>query len=218
MGRFYALSPTLPVLTRVSRLPSRGGKRHGESRSEGGAGGGAGGGHTGGRAAWAAPADVATVVLHVVDLQKVPAGELADAQKTAARAYARIGVRLVWSAGSAAIAARDGALHLDVVILDAAMTANRMAPASALGAASREAKRAYIFYPQVVAHAMRNSGDPARTLAYALAHEVGHMLLPEYSHASDGLMRATTEGRIVNIPNFTSAQASTIQALLVSTN
>jgi hypothetical protein len=34
----------------------------------------------------------------------------------------------------------------------------------------------------VSAHATRTFGHPARALAYAFAHEIGHMLLPEYSH------------------------------------
>ena len=65
---------------------------------------------------------------------------------------------------------------------------------------------------------MRTNGDPATTLALVLAHEIGHLLLPEYSHAPSGLMRAHWEGRVDNIPSFIPAQATTIRMMLASAN
>ncbi len=79
--------------------------------------------------AMAAPPPVGTVVLHVTAYARVPASELADAEAAAAKAYARAGVRLVWTGGAAATAAPDGALHLDVLLLTAEMT-ERLRPAA----------------------------------------------------------------------------------------
>jgi hypothetical protein len=167
-----------------------------------------------GASAWAATAPVGSVALHVTDYQHVPAGELADAQRLASQVYTQIGVRLVWTGGTAVGAPADGALHVDVLILDAPMTNRRMPAAGVAAEAGHTTKRAYLFYPRIVAQAQQSQTAPQRALAPALAHEIGHMLLPEYSHTASGLMRATSEGRVVNIPPFLPAQATMIRTRL----
>jgi hypothetical protein len=165
----------------------------------------------------AASPDMPTVVLHVAALIEVPADQLADAQKTASQTYAHIGVRLVWTGGFARTAAADGALHLDVILIGAAAADRMNANRTAFGQAIRAAQRAYIYLGRIVDHARHTSVDPAWVLALVLAHEVGHMLLPEYSHAPSGLMRATWDGRIVDVPDFAADQAATIRTLLTTT-
>jgi hypothetical protein len=167
---------------------------------------------------FADPVGLVTVTLHVRDYDHVPAGELADAQKKASRVYARIGVRLVWTGGSAALAAKDEAAHFDVIILTSEMTGRLTASASEFGRASRAARRALIFHPRIQAHAAKTGSDPACVLALVLAHEVGHLLLPEYSHAPSGLMRAAWTGRVSGVPDFIHTQADAIRLLLATTD
>jgi hypothetical protein len=113
-------------------------------------------------------------------------------------------------------AAADGALHLDVIILDTVMTA-RMQPAPmAFGKASHVARRAFIYSTRVIDHAIETRSDPRWVLGLVLAHEVGHMLLPVYSHSPSGLMRADWEGRLTTIPDFLPAQAAEIRAQLTA--
>lgn len=161
--------------------------------------------------------EVATVVLHVADHQHVPAGELAAAQRRAAATFAKLRVRLVWTGGSQALAAPDHAWHFDVAILSAAMTHAKRPEADALGEASAGARRASIHYARVLDYAKRTQSDPACVLALALAHEIGHLLLPPNSHTDWGVMRAAFEGRIVTLPEFASPQAATIRARLGTT-
>jgi hypothetical protein len=170
----------------------------------------------GARSSFADPATTRTVVLHVTDYELVPGGLLAEAQKAASDVYARIGVRLVWTDGSAKLAAADGSLHLDVTILNATMTARRAPAPGTFGQASYITRCAYIYYRRIIWYALQSGSDPARVLALVLAHEVGHMLLPEYSHAPSGLMRATWDRRIVHVPDFMPAQAATIRTMLTS--
>jgi hypothetical protein len=167
---------------------------------------------------WVLAAPQPAVVLHVSDLAGVPPRYRADAQRAATRTYERIGVRLVWTDGDAAHAPADGALHLDVIIETGATTDQNHANQAALGEAGRVTRRAYIYYSRIVAHASRTEVDPARLLATVLAHEIGHMLLPEYSHSPVGLMRAEWWGRIPVVPDFTDEQAATIRALLMQAN
>jgi hypothetical protein len=48
----------------------------------------------------------------------------------------------------------------------------------------------YVFYRRVEAEAQRYTVSLALVLACALAHEVGHVLMPEAGHSEAGLMRA----------------------------
>ena len=65
------------------------------------------------------------MVLHVVDHQHVADEEWAGAQKAASDAYARIGVRLLWTSGSARLATADHRVHLDVAVLDEGLQRGR---------------------------------------------------------------------------------------------
>jgi hypothetical protein len=168
-----------------------------------------------GRPAFATTEDVPLVILHVTDYALVSGRNLETAEHIAARVYAKIGVLLRWVDGHAATAAPDGAIHLDVVILNADMTAHRHAPPDALGQGRRESRRASIYYERIIEYACRTRGDLDQIFALTLAHEVGHMLLPEYSHSHSGLMRATWKGRIVGLPDFLPSQAAAIRRLLM---
>jgi hypothetical protein len=168
----------------------------------------------GGKASAGGPERPAALVLHVKDYQRVPAGELAGAQRVVSELYARIGVEIVWTAGSARMAPADGNWHVDVVIMDQQMTDRDAPDATAFGKGSMLIHRATIYFPRILAHAWMTHSNPARVLALVLAHEVGHTLLPEYSHAASGLMRANWEGAVVHVPGFAPAQATAIRATL----
>ena len=159
--------------------------------------------------------DRPTVVLHVRDFQGVPRTELTDAQRGASEIYAHIGVRLVWTGGSARLNAVDRCLNVDVVILDKTMADRNNPEPAAFGQASHVTRRAYIYYSRIVAYAVRTHSSPDRPLALVLAHELGHVLLPEYSHTAAGIMRPTFSGPIVKLPRFGSEQATTIRTAVI---
>lgn len=160
----------------------------------------------------AAVREVGTVVLHVVDHQHVADEEWAGAQKAASDAYARIGVRLLWTSGSARLATADHRVHLDVAVLDEGLSAVDGSEPSAFGKASHAMGRATIYYPRIRAHAVATGSPVPRLLGLVLAHELGHLLLPEGTHSDAGLMRARWHGRIQFIPGLLPEQAAIIQA------
>ena len=62
--------------------------------------------------------------------------------------------------------------------------------------------------------------DNVIVLAHAMAHEIGHLLLP-YGHAATGLMRADWDAKDMRLAvhgrlNFTSEQAELIQTRLLA--
>jgi hypothetical protein len=169
-----------------------------------------------GDVAVAESAAVPTVVVHVKDCQHVPAGELAAAKRLASDVYAQIGVQVVWADGASALAPSDGLRHVDLFVVDAAMSARHNPDPVAFGQAGHLTGRAYIYYPRIFDYAIRSQSEPARGLALVFAHELGHALLPAYSHAPTGLMRVAWEGRIVTVPSFDAAQAEILRATLTS--
>jgi len=163
----------------------------------------------------AQPEQIPTVVVHVTDYAHVSARQLEISQRIAGRVFAKIGVPVMWVDGNGAEGGCDGAVHLDMVILTAAMTARGNAPPGALGRAARESKRAAVYYERIMDYAARTRGDLDQVLALALAHELGHLLLPAYSHTKRGLMRAARTDRIVEMPNLLPTQAATIRMMLI---
>jgi len=160
--------------------------------------------------------EVATVVLHVRDFHGVPPSEFADARRGASEIYRRIGVRLVWTDGSARLDAVARCLNVDIVILDRTMADRNNPEPTTFGQASHMTRRAYIYYSRIVAFVTRTHSNPDRVLALVLAHELGHVLLPEYSHTADGIMRPNLHGQILKLPRFASAQAMTIRTAVLS--
>jgi hypothetical protein len=74
----------------------------------------------------------------------------------------------------------------------------------------------FLFYDQVVRVARQYRQPLADILAVALAHEMGHVLLPSPAHSPTGIMRAAWEGddiqdALAGPLEFTPAEAETIR-------
>jgi hypothetical protein len=67
-------------------------------------------------------------------------------------------------------------------------------PASVLGyaqvAPAKRGTRAYVFWRRVERASLNFTASLDKVLAVAIAHELGHMLLPDGRHAKSGLMAA----------------------------
>lgn len=161
---------------------------------------------------------VPTFVVHVHDYERLDAEGFAKSQAEVSAVYANVGVHIEWATGGAAATApRDGLKHVDLLILTRQMT-DRTAPASTvLGRGSHLTKRAYIFHPRVIEQSRKTGSRYESVLAYVIAHELGHVLLPEYSHAPSGLMRADWEGEhMLRVPNFAAGQALEFRLIAAS--
>lgn len=157
--------------------------------------------------------DTRRVVLHLNRLVVLPDDVLSEAERQVDDLYGQIGVRLEWTGGHASLAPQDGAEHLEVIIVAEDRSLSWLL-VNALGQANHGTRRAHIFYRRVVRHAKDTKSDLPRALAFALAHEIGHLLLPPPGHSDDGLMRATWHGPIDTLPPFEPSQADRIRELL----
>ena len=146
------------------------------------------------------PTDPPVLVLLQNDAA-VPADVAASAQAEVVRLYKLIGVQVAWVTKVPEFGRR-----LRVVSLVTWEPAEGTTSASALGLTYGDhrirATRAYVFWRRVERASQKFTALLPNLLAAAIAHELGHMLLPDGSHANHGLMEASW-----NSEHFRSASA-----------
>lgn len=127
-----------------------------------------------------------------------------DAQSKVNAIYANAGVEIAWV---------DEAADLMVVLLsrDNAALMKQIPDAMGFAPCSKTARGAvaYVLQGRVDTIAQGYSAETSTVLAIAMAHEVGHLLLPFNAHSGTGVMRAemnqadfkaATHGRLVFTP------------------
>lgn len=127
------------------------------------------------------------VSLRLVNISHAPSSIIDQAQRIVVDIYAAIGVEIAWS---------DAPSALLLILRDDEPGDLRRTSRSVLGAAIRTPNGspiAYVFYRRVEEQADRHVSTPASILGTAMAHEVGHLLLPKHDHGRSGLMRAYWE-------------------------
>jgi hypothetical protein len=115
--------------------------------------------------------------------------ELVDrASKEAARLFNLIDIDIVW------VTEVPANTRLRVVSLTNWEPDERKVQPSVLGytqiAQGKRGIRAYVFWRRVERASQKFTASLDKVLAIAIAHELGHMLLPNGKHAKTGLMRA----------------------------
>jgi hypothetical protein len=161
----------------------------------------------------------ATIVLHVVNLAAISREVLNQAKERVAWVYMGIGVRTVWVDSEQAVGKHlDGGLHLTVMLLPRVIAERKISAEGgsidALGQAHPAIGRAYIYCDRVLS--MPGPKFFAIQLGAVIAHEVGHLVLPDKSHSRHGIMRAEMDARHALYQNsFDKSQATTIRATLL---
>jgi len=111
----------------------------------------------------------------------------------AARIYRRGGVVIEWRDLTVV---RDPSCLLLTVLLRDAVRVEAAKPA--LGTAPRgqrgSGRMSYVFLEPIVTLASLHGVDASLVLGAAIAHELGHLLLPGRDHTDEGLMRASWGG------------------------
>lgn len=131
----------------------------------------------------------------VSNVAEVPPEVVSQAEREVVRLYSGIGITLAWEdhapADGRTILLLPDQMSLRITILQD--DPRRLPGSQALGAAPRrpeEARVACVYYERVEQRARRDGVEPALVLGHAIAHEVGHLLLPAYEHPTWGLMKA----------------------------
>ncbi len=146
----------------------------------------------------AGPADSRlTITVQVIDYAAVPERTLIQAEQGVAEIFRQVGVHTVWRNVSRSHEEEQRnplPLQLRILILRRAIAKQHQ---GSLGVAFRgnygqPGQVAYIFH-QRLEELVQKGGIrelKGRILGLAIAHEIGHLLLPTHSHSSTGIMRA----------------------------
>jgi hypothetical protein len=129
------------------------------------------------------PACLLAICLHLINVSGASPATIVDAQHQLDATYESIGVPVRWS---------DEPGSILIVVRDDEPGTLRDATKPVLGVAIHAAQgsqAAYVFYRRAAEQADRYSIPRAVVVAAAMAHEVGHLLLPSPRHADAGLMR-----------------------------
>src|SRR6185436_15496401 len=122
-------------------------------------------------------------------LAGAPPPVVLDAAREVARVYAEVDVQVDW------IDAQEHDPTVVHVILISDETGDlRRARHTVMGATvwtTAGTPVVYVFYRRVQAIAARYTSAVSVVFACTLAHELGHVLMPDQAHSSHGLMRAT---------------------------
>src|SRR6476661_333098 len=167
----------------------------------------------------AASEGIPSVLLYLANEAGVSSDIVGGARHEVIRIYAQIGVRVIWAEHA------NGNPKAPLVIIIPAITGQWVGPL-ALGVAVRGAndsgRVAYVFYDRVEPLTEKHQISAACLLGVAIAHEIGHLLLPYGSHSPGGLMRGEWDNRQFllardRLLGFTAQQAELIRAHLMDT-
>jgi hypothetical protein len=173
-----------------------------------------------GRAA-AASTPPASVTVRVVNAAQLPATAVQHAQEMAGGIFKRAGVLVRWVFEAAPFS--DDPTLTVTVLPDAAgfpVAADTMGSARS-GEDGPRGRNAFVFYDRTVAFATAGHVDLWIVLGCAIAHELGHLLLPIHAHSPDGIMRGDWDPRFVpragaGVLNFSTEQARLMQTRLAT--
>ena len=92
-----------------------------------------------------------------------------------------------------------------------------------LGDEHEMGRASYVFKDRALQIAHKRHQDVAQVLGYAIAHEMGHVLLPRPAHTAQGIMRAEWNGDDLrhiasDALRFTLTQATQMRSKLATTS
>ena len=144
------------------------------------------------------------IIIRVHDYARLRQGTLEHAESEVARIFHEVGIETTWVDCPLAASELDqypacqrpaDSPRFDLNVVPRYMAMRASIPDTTLGFTSltKEGERASVaslFYDNIKEEAQRSGGSLFRILAYAMAHELGHLLLRTSGHASTGIMRA----------------------------
>jgi hypothetical protein len=157
----------------------------------------------------AEPGQLPAIHLQMDNDADVPAVILRNSQEKVARIFADAGLAAEWT--------ETGPRFTVQIVTSAFGYAGASSPVMGVALRKPEGATAQIFFSQVRDFARRYHVDVSTLLAYVIAHEIGHLLLPLMPHSATGLMRADWDRALIleattGLLTFTDAQIRRILA------
>jgi hypothetical protein len=171
------------------------------------------------------------MLVRIYNIARLPRADIAAAQRAAEKIFRRAGIELRWRACPGV---NDGAAIADDVCMERLqpremigrlVTGGHLSSGRVFGQAvvidgTHTSTMATIFVDRISITASRLSIDGGTLLGRTLAHELGHLLLGNNSHASYGLMRGTWSAAVMRSDtgyewNFSNREAQQMRLALV---
>jgi len=167
-----------------------------------------------------APAPQLAIVVEVENEARMSPADLAAMEEVVSRTYRAIGVGVIWVYGYGGVSPQDPRrlrAHLRLLsrtTADRKIVTDRIDP-GVLGRANRPARIVYIFCHRVGEASRKYGHEYTRVLGFVAAHELGHVLLPAYSHSETGIMKGSANLRARTVHEFTPEEGEAIRAGLL---
>jgi hypothetical protein len=162
-----------------------------------------------------AEGEARTLVIHLYDYAKVPDTQLMLAKQEADQVYGHIPVRLFWVRGKPTSEAPPATVHVNVLIMSEALAKRQTEiHATTLGVADKPTWTVYIYYNRIAETTGYDLIATGRYLGKIIAHEVGHLLLPD-AHSKAGIMRDYLGANPYVHERFDDTQAVAIREKLI---
>jgi hypothetical protein len=137
-------------------------------------------------------ADRPSIAVVIYDQAGVDADTLARAKIGIARIVGDAGVDVVWVRPSAVDSVSTFAIRM--LIRPRAVGASGSLMGTTPGEVHEIGGSAMVYYDRVLRSAHQSQHDVAGLLAFAMVHEMGHLLLPAPAHSDSGIMRPSWDG------------------------
>jgi hypothetical protein len=152
------------------------------------------------------------IVVSVFDQVGVSPEILTNAKNHVTRIYGDVGVDVLWTDQTA----KDAAGRFVIRLMIRRIGSRPRMMGNALGDSRGTEGTAFVYRDRVLDVARARNLDVGTLLAYAMAHEMGHLLLPYPSHAVTGIMHIDWDGADFaqmsgGTLRFTAAEASSIR-------
>jgi hypothetical protein len=169
-----------------------------------------------GRTASAADSKDVVVTVHVEDYACIGAPEWIRVKQMVEDIFSEAGVWLSWAGPLRAPVQDwplDGMSRVAVVItnIQSPFAGDLADTADVLGRAAPQYSRAWVFANRIAAASATSTVDRTTLLARAIAHEIGHLLMPTESHSERGIMKGGLALTQVGFFGFTPEQATAMQ-------
>jgi hypothetical protein len=163
------------------------------------------------------------ITVRVYDYTDVPDVMLRRAKEDVSRIFLQAGIDITWIDVPNTNPAAGFAVQIMIRRrpVDRPTNASDSVMGTSLGDTHDAGGSVFVFRDRVTHVAHERQQDVARVLGYAMAHEMGHLLLIYPAHSTNGLMRAEWDGDdLRHIAHgsmlFTPAQATLIRAKVAS--
>ena len=155
------------------------------------------------------PSHPLTIDLQMRNDARVPAHVLEQSQDEVTRIFADAGFAVRWTETAPRFTVR--------IVPQVLGYATALSPVMGVAIRRPSGSHAQVFFRQVQDFARTYHVDVATMLAYVIAHEIGHLLLPGNAHSPTGVMQAGWDKALVHDAargslTFTEPQAARIRA------